>query len=131
MYKYVLTTVIWIQKEGEFGINKCLKPLQNKKSWNLFEMPTKNDIFFTAGKNTLFLLGISTNFCPSYFVRALILNFTMLVQFPTHFDAFWRNKILTAVYQTDTLFIFLIADRDINSLLLTFSFFMQTNKVKL
>ena len=28
---------------------RTLKPQQNKKVQNLFEMPTKNDVFFTAG----------------------------------------------------------------------------------
>ena len=41
---------------------------------NLFEMTTKNDVFFTAQaaeKKTSFWWASQTNFGPSYFVRAL------------------------------------------------------------
>ena len=53
---------------------KIAKALTNKKGQNLFEISTKNNVFFSAAsckKRHHFCWAPQTNFGPSYFVRAL------------------------------------------------------------
>ena len=57
-----------------FNRSLTLKFWQNKKDRNLFEMPTKNDVFFSAAsckKDTIFGGHPKQIFGPSYFVRVL------------------------------------------------------------
>ena len=50
-------------------------PNEIRRTKYLFEMPTKNDVFFTAGsleKDIIFGRHFKQIFGPSYFVRALV-----------------------------------------------------------